>query len=195
MCIPARAACPGGHGIGGLLEEGLPVALLGPSRPLVAIETREALARFMSLCAASGLVVGEKEETTTQATSVGYLIDTAAAELAHKPGKSMVYRGLRFTERFGKCTGHMMKVIIGHLLFFFMLNREALVSINHCYSFVKSHRGDNVLHVLPARVVAELKVVRGLIFVSSVRSLSRPHALSCVVATAAIWAMLSPCRE
>ena len=84
MCIPARAACPGGQGIGGMLEEALPVPLLGPSRPLVGIyvdnativgwsakDTHEALTRFMSLCTASGWVVGEKEETTTQATSVG----------------------------------------------------------------------------------------------------------------------------
>ena len=180
MSVPARKVAPTtAEGVSGLHEEGRPVPRLGPQAPVVSIyvdnaciggwnetQTNKALDSFLDLCTESGLVVGDRERASMSAECAGLVLCASTGLLHHKPERVwMVYRSIRFLRRFQRATSHNIEVVVGHLVSYFMLNREGLVCLHYRYEFIRQHLADNLLHRMSPRLLDELRLVQGLIFI------------------------------
>ena len=62
----------------------------------------------------------------------------------------------------GWATGEMMEVLVGHLVFHFMLQRCVLSALEEVYSFIASHRSTR--GTLPPALVVELQTIMALLF-------------------------------
>ena len=68
--------------------------------------------------------------------------------------------------------GHLVEIIIGHIVSICLIQRYSLSALDFCYKFVQAHRWSR----MPDRrsVVSELKVVSGLLLLICVSLISAP---------------------
>eukprot|EP00971_Amphidinium_carterae_P316505 6291522-Amphidinium_carterae.1 len=84
-----------------------------------------------------------------------------------------IFNGRREHRKMGKCSGAVLRVVVGHLIHTFGLFPPALSVLQHTFRFIVEHLGE--VTVLPMVVKRELAASRGLLFACQVQ-LQKPMA-------------------
>ena len=71
-----------------------------------------------------------------------------------------LHRSLGELLRRGRCTGIVLRVVVGHVVHLFMLLRPALAALDRACRFINKY--GPLLGVFDTYLIAELKVIRGL---------------------------------
>ena len=126
---------------GGVIEDGRPTVRPAPQRPVCTCyvdngvvigwdfkSTLESLNDFHQVLSDRKLLVGDREEPGKVREALGFLLDLNRLEIRHKSHRVWrTYKSIRCLERLGCATSHMIEVLIGHLVSFFMLDRSGLI--------------------------------------------------------------------
>ena len=112
----------------------------------------------------AGFVLHELEKGTTEVTNVGVVIDTNHRKLRHTRKRSWrLYLALKHFLRLKKVTGEVVRVLAGHIVHYFSIQRAGMSCLHHTYKFIYQWL-DGKSHIIPGQVKREIRMVIGLIF-------------------------------
>ncbi|CAK0822447.1 unnamed protein product, partial [Prorocentrum cordatum] len=168
-----------------LLRDGQPAPRLAKGRPVAApyvdngnllcFDREDAAAFYGSMVAVlseRGFTLRDNVECDANLDMVGF--ELQGAKFVWRQRRSRFWRlwhALRQLELRGGCTGEVMRIILGHLVNFFMLSRPALSVLSQLYVFSTENLGR--YRRFDGHVRGELVTCRGLL--ALVRSRLRPH--------------------
>eukprot|EP00435_Cladocopium_sp_Y103_P018992 s1272_g4.t1 len=123
----------------------------------------------------AGFVFHELEKGSTEVTNVGVVIDTQRRRLRHSRKRSWrLYLALKHFLRLKKATGESVRVLAGHIVHYFSIQRAGMSCLHHTYKFIYQWL-DGRSHIVPGAVKREIRMVVGMIFQVDV-DLSAPYS-------------------
>eukprot|EP00438_Fugacium_kawagutii_P027761 Skav215994 [mRNA] locus=scaffold4693:140018:158914:+ [translate_table: standard] len=112
----------------------------------------------------AGFVLHELERGSQEVANVGVVLHRDTMTLRHSRKRTWrLYLALKHALRLKKITGEAMRVLAGHIVHFFSIQRSGLACLHHVYRFIFKWL-DGRGHVIPSSVKRELRMVVGLIF-------------------------------
>ena len=137
---------------------------------LVALSRRlagDALAEVKKEMRLRGLGYHEVVDPSSDFTTLGVVMNGRRRSVRHTAARAWrLYLGIGGLLSRGRCTGRVLRVIIGHLVNFFMLLRPALSLLDVCYVFIETYLDEE--RILFPTVNTELRHCRSLIFLAEV---------------------------
>ena len=171
-------------GYGGCAKEGHPPPRVAPGWPVSAAyvdngiiiawneaDAQDCLKRVRKEFGLRDLVIGDHTAPSDGEVALGLLFNLKDRTVSHTPARAWrLYKSIRALRHIGRATPKCIQVLIGHLVSFFMLRREALVCITRLYAFVTYHT-DNLMRPFTKPIYDELKILQGLVFISATKNL------------------------
>ena len=123
----------------------------------------------------AGFVLHELDRGSVEVVNVGIVIHQNELKIRHTRKRSWrLYLALKYVLRLKKITSEALRVLTGHIVHFFSLQRPGLSTLHHTYKFIYRWP-DGRSHVLPSPVKRELRTVVGIIFQVE-KDLAAPYA-------------------
>ena len=123
----------------------------------------------------AGFVLHELDRGSVEIVNVGIVIHQNDLKIRHTRKRSWrLYLALKYVLRLRKITSEALRVLTGHIVHFFSLQRPGLSTLHHTYKFIYKWL-DGRSHVLPMSVKRELRTVVGIVFQVE-RDLAAPYA-------------------
>ena len=126
-----------------IVAEGWPVSSVYVDNALVVCWNRrdavEALSRWKSALEGRSLLFHDVVAPCRSLVYVGLIVDVnEPKQVRHTPLRLWrLYRSWRQVRRSRVCTSAVMEVLLGHIVFVFIIRPAALSILSHCYSFVE----------------------------------------------------------
>ena len=112
----------------------------------------------------AGFVLHELEKGTNEVTNVGVVVDTKQCKLRHTKKRSWrLYLALKHFLRMKRATSEVVRVLAGHIVHYFSIQRSGMSCLHHTYKFIYQWL-DGKSHPIPGVVKREIRMVVGLIF-------------------------------
>jgi len=199
MAAAVRRAVPEtSPGVGGLLVDGRPAPLLRRGSPVAAVyvdnslvvatsreECDAAMGRVLQELRRVGLAFHALESSARVLEFVGLEIDLERRVLRNTRKRAWrLYLALEQLIVMGGANSRVMEVVNGHLVHFFSLSRAALSAMRHVYGFVD--RTESGWRRFDEQTLAELNLIKGLVFVSAEVSLDQPPCAVALVGDASL---------
>ena len=114
----------------------------------------------------AGFVLHEFERGSAAITNIGIVLDRDKMVLRHNHRRTCV--AIKHVLRLRRITTEAMRVVVGHIVYFFLTQRAGLSTLYHVYKFIYAGL-DGKSHFIPGSVKRELRMVVGLLFLVEVQ--------------------------